>query len=421
MTEAQGLTERDRPVRILLLTQYFWPETFPITQLVRSLREAGSSVTVLTGPPNYPEGVTFDGYSALDVREQQHDQGFTIYRVPAIPRGKASAVRLIGNYLSFALSAAVFGPWLLRGKQFDVVFVYAPSPILQAIPAIFIARWKHASLVTWVQDLWPESLESTGFVRNRLILKAVERMVAWIYRKNDLLLGQSRAFVTPIGKLAGRVPVEYLPQPGDAAFGASVTVSEPKLRLASGFNVLFAGNLGSVQALDTLLDAAELLRGEPHVRFVLVGSGSRSRWLETEISRRGLTNVQLPGRYAPEDMVPILAQASVLLVSLIRSPIMRQTIPGKLQAYLAAGRPIIAALDGEGAQVLLESGGGLAVPAENAVALADAVLQLRNASDAERARMGEAGRRYFDRHLAADVLARQLLARLRELVLQRPS
>ncbi len=401
------------------MTQYFWPEAFPITQLVRSLCEAGSSVTVLTGPPNYPEGVTFAGYSALDVREQHHEYGFTIYRVPAIPRGKASAVGLIANYLSFVLSAAVFGPWLLRGKPFDVVFVYAPSPILQAIPAILIARWKRALLVTWVQDLWPESLESTGFVRNRVILKAVERTVAWIYRKNDLLLGQSPAFVASIRELSGRVPVEYLPQPGDDAFAAITSASEPKLRLVSGFNVLFAGNLGSVQALDTVLDAAELLRDEPQIRFVLVGSGSRSRWLETEIARRRLTNVQLAGRYALEDMVPILAQASVLLVSLIRSPIMRQTIPGKLQAYLAAGRPIIAALDGEGANILLEAGGGLAVPAENAVALADAVVKLRNASDLEQARMGDAGRRYFERHFAPDVVARQLLARLRDLDSQR--
>jgi glycosyltransferase involved in cell wall biosynthesis len=395
---------------------YFWPESFRINGLVRSLRATGCTVTILTGQPNYPEGTIFAGYSALSILEQLHEEGYTIYRVPLVPRAKASALRLIANYASFVIAATLLGPWLLRGQEFDVVFVYAPSPILQAIPAILIKQIKKARLVTWVQDLWPQSLESTGFVKSPTLLRMVERLVRWIYQRHDLLLGQSRSFVASIRELAGGVPVEYFPNPGEAIFDLASDSRDPMLRLDSGFNVVFAGNLGSVQALEMVLDAAGLLRDQVEIRFILIGSGSRSAWLKAEVSRRGLANVQLPGRFAPEEMPPILAQASVLLASLIRNPTMSQTIPAKVQAYLAAGRPIIAALDGEGANVVLEAGAGLVVPAEDAVALSNAVVRLQSASDDERARMGEAGRSFYQRHFVPDVLARQLVDRLQDLV-----
>jgi glycosyltransferase involved in cell wall biosynthesis len=401
-------------MRVLVLSQHFWPESFRINQVVKSLTEAGCSVTVLTGQPNYPQGRVFTGYSAWSLRKEKHADGYLICRVPLLPRGRASAMRLSANYASFVLSAAVFGPWLLREVQFDVIFVYAPSPILQAIPAVLLKWLKKARLVTWVQDLWPESIESTGYIRNPHVLKVVEHVVRWIYRHNDLLLGQSRSFVTSIGELAGGTRVEYFPNPGEASLTNDAT-SEPALRLQCGFNVVFAGNLGTVQALDTVLAAAELLRADERIRFVLVGSGSRSAWLQNEVAQRGLTNVQLPGRFPAEEIPAILEQASALLVSLMRSPIMSQTIPAKVQAYLAAGRPIIAALDGEGAKLVTEAKAGLSVPAEDAAALADAVRTLVSMGDDERLRMGNAGTRFYQEHFAPDALARQLIERLRQI------
>ncbi|MDP9200446.1 MAG: glycosyltransferase family 4 protein [Gemmatimonadota bacterium] len=371
---------------------------------------------MLTGQPNYPDGKVFSGFSAATTTEEKHKDGYTIYRVPLIPRGRATVPRLIANYVSFVISATVFGPWLLRGAEFDVVFVYAPSPILQVIPAIVMKWLKRAPLVTWVQDLWPQSLESTGFVTNHHVLRLVERLVGWIYRRNDFLLGQSRSFVTSIRKLSGRTPVEYFPNPGEGIPGEDQSTSSPALVLDPGFNVVFAGNLGTVQSLDTVLDAAELLRAERQIRFVLIGSGSRSGWLKSEVERRQLENVQLPGRLGADQMSGVMAQASVLLVSLIRSPIMSQTIPSKIQAYLAAARPIIASLDGEGAQVVIDAGAGVSVPAEDARALADAVLKVRALSDIERSRMGEAGARFYQRHFDPEVLAQQLIAHFRIVV-----
>lgn len=402
-------------MKILVLSQYFWPETFRITEVAQSLRETGCDVTVLTGQPNYPEGVVAAEYAAASLCTQIH-HGLTIYRVPLVPRGRGSALRLVLNYLSFVVSAAVFGPWLLRGRRFDAILVYAPSPILQAIPAIWLAWLKGARLVTWVQDLWPESLSATGFVRNPKILGAVSLVVRWIYRRNDLLLVQSQAFVEPVVRMAGRTPVVYHPNPGELAFSTDRTSQPSPLQLEPGFNVVFAGNLGTVQALDTVLAAAQLLRDEQNVRFVLVGSGSRSEWLQQEIQRLGLDNVSMVGRFPPSDMPGILAQASVLLVSLARDPIMSQTVPSKVQAYLAAGRPILASLDGEGARVVVEAGAGMACPAGDAKALADAVRQLRDASPEERQRMARSGRSYYEQHFEPKLLARRLNQILSEIV-----
>ena len=395
-------------MRVLVLSQYYWPESFRITEVVASLRRMGYHVTVLTGQPNYPQGEVFDGYSAGGCGVQQHKTGYSICRVPLVPRGRGGGLGLVSNYLSFVLSASLLGPWLLRKQHFDLIFVYAPSPIIQAIPAVWLAFIKRAKLVTWVQDLWPESLEATGFVRNRRVLDMVAVLVRWIYRRCDLLLVQSQAFILPVRAMAGETPVQYHPNPGQSAFTQAGPLDPPALLLEPGFNVVFAGNLGTVQALGTVLDAAELLRPHADVRVVLVGSGSRSEWLHQEVARRMLGNVQLPGRFPPQSMPGILAQASVLLVSLARSPIMSQTVPSKVQAYLAAGKPIVASLDGEGARVLEESGAGVSCPAEDAAALAEAVLRLRAIPHAELQSMGEAGQIYYKQHFDPAVLATRL-------------
>jgi glycosyltransferase involved in cell wall biosynthesis len=402
-------------MRILIVSQYFWPESFRINEVADSLIKAGCSVMVLTGPPNYPDGAVYPCYGAASLRVQIRD-ALTIFRVPVVPRGQGATLRLALNYASFVVSAAVFGPWLLRGRRFDAILVYAPSPILQAIPAVWLAWIKGAKLVTWVQDLWPESLLATGFVRNPKILGAVAVVVRWIYRKNDLLLVQSLAFVEPVVQMAGRTPVIYHPNPGELAFSKPSMDDPSTLKLEPGFNVVFAGNLGTVQALETLLDAAQILLPCQEIRFVLIGSGSRSAWLKEQVMHRQLKNVQLPGRFSADVMPGILSQASVLLVSLMRNTIMSLTVPGKVQVYLASGRPIIAALDGEGARVVIESEAGLACPAEDATALAQAVLQLCATSAEELKRMGESGRRYYDKNFDPAFLASQLLDRLDDVV-----
>ena len=404
-------------MRVLLLSQHYWPESFRITEVVESLQGAGCSVSVLTGQPNYPDGLVFEGYRAWATRLEEHPLGYTIYRVPLVPRGQGGAVRLAMNYLSFILSASVLGAWLLRGQRFDVIFVYGTSPILQAIAGVVLKQLKGTKLVIWVQDLWPQSLEVTGFVRNRLVLNTVAALVRWIYRQSDLLLVQSKSFVPTVQAMAEETQVEYHPNPGELAFDLNFEVTgEPACLLKPGFNVVFAGNLGTVQALDTLLAAAELLTASQDVRLVLIGSGGRSDWLRQEVMRRGLSNVHMAGRFPPQAMPAILAQASALLVSLARGPVLSQTVPSKVQAYLAAGRPIVASIDGEGARIVEEAGAGITCPAEDAEALARAILRLRFTSPEELSSMGDAGRRYYENNFDPTTLASKLVERLREVV-----
>ena len=404
-------------MRVLVLSQYYWPESFRINEVARSLREAGCEVTVLTGQPNYPDGQIFTGYSAWSVGCEEHE-GIRIHRVPLAPRGAASAWKLIANYLSFMFAASLIGPWLLRGQRFDVVFVYGVSPILKVFPALVTRRFTGGALVTWVQDLWPQSLQVTGFVRSPRVLAIVASLVGWLYRQNDLLLVQSQGFIPLVAAMSGNTPVEYHPNPGDQAFPAE-SEGQAALILQPGFNVVFAGNLGTVQALDTVLAAAQLLSDDPVVRFVLIGSGSRGEWLRQEVQRLSLTNVQIPGRFVSEAMPAILAQASALLVSLTGNSTLSQTVPSKVQAYLASGRPIIASLDGEGARVVEEAGAGVVCPAEDAGALAAAVRRLSALPAQERALMGQAGRSYYLNHFEPGMLASRLVQRFATLMASR--
>jgi glycosyltransferase involved in cell wall biosynthesis len=406
-------------MKVLILSQYFWPESFRISEVAQSLHAEGCQVSVLTGQPNYPEGKVFAGYRAWSFGRE--DLAYcTVQRVPLFPRGRGGAVRMVANYLSFVVSASTFGAWLLRGQRFDVIFVYGISPILQVLPGIVLRRTTGAALVPWVQDLWPQSLEVTGFLHNPRLLGLVARLVRWIYRRSDLLLVQSPGFVSLVGEMAGCTPVEYHPNPGERAFQHRNELP-PALTLGPGFNVVFAGNLGTVQALDTVLAAAQRLSDLPSVTIVLVGSGSRGAWVQQQVRQLGLKNVQMPGRFAPEDMPGILAQASALLVSLTRSPIMSQTVPSKVQAYLAAGKPIIASLDGEGARVVREAGAGVDCPAEHAEELADAVRALHDMAPDRLQRMGQAGRAYYEQHFEPDALARRLKQRFEQLVAGAPA
>lgn len=401
-------------MKVLIVSHNYWPESFRINEVVLSLIEEGCEVTVLTGQPNYPEGKTFPGYRAWSAGTQRHPAGYEIHRVPISPRRTGSALALGANYLSFIFNACLLGPWLLRGQHFDVVFVYAPTPVLHGFVGLLLGFIKHAPVTLWIQDLWPESLEATGFVRNRRVLSIVGHAVSWLYRRSDLVLVQSPAFLDTVRRMAGSTPVEYHPNPGELAFNTPHSDAARALTLEDGFNVIFAGNFGTVQALDTILDAAHQVLDHPDVRFVLVGSGSRSDWLRAEVERRGLSNVVLPGRFPPEAMPGILAQASALLVTLVRSRIMSQTLPSKVQAYLAAGRPIIASMDGIGGEVVVAAGAGMASPAEDAEALARAVLALRATAPEELSRMGRAARACYDRDYDPATLAERLRRRFTE-------
>jgi glycosyltransferase involved in cell wall biosynthesis len=395
-------------VRVLIISQYFAPESFCINALAEALQRSGQETTVLTGQPNYPEGRIYPGYRAWRGGKEVCPSGLTIYRVPLVPRGKGSRSRLFINYLSFILTSVTFGCWRVRGMKFDIVFVYGTSPILQCLTGIFFRYVKKAPLVLWIQDLWPDSLSATGYIKNRLILSGVGAIVSWIYRRCDLLLSQSLGFVESIKARAPEVPIVYFPNPGDVLSGPALD-SADQIQLPAGFNLLFAGNVGSVQALETIVEAAERLRHIPKANFLILGSGSRSAWLSREICLRSLQNVSLLGRVELAVAIDAMRRSDALLVSLKDEEALNRTIPSKISTYLSAGRPIIASINGEGASVVTGSGAGIACEAENGEALAGCVLELMAMPREARDEMGAAGRRWYDNHLEINKLVQNLL------------
>jgi len=398
-------------VRVLVVSQYFWPESFSINNVVKTLLEKDVGVEALTGKPNYPKGDKFPGYKTWGCQRETH-QGISINRIPLLARGRGG-LRLALNYLSFVISGLLFAPWMLRKKRFDVIFIYAPSPILQAIPAIFLGWLKGCPVVLWVQDLWPESLSATGHIQNRVVLKLVGLAVRFIYRHCDLLLVQSRAFEEPVRALVPDTPIVYYPNSVDDTFAAPVTGETPRVAgLGEGFSVMFAGNIGAAQAVGVIVEAASLLKEHADIHFVVLGDGSCREEMLKAVRQRGLANLHLPGRFPVETMPGFMQKASALLVTLADQPIFAATVPNKVQAYLAAGRPIVACLNGEGARLVVEAGAGLATPAEDARALADTILRLYRLSPAEREKMGENGRRYYQEHFDHDRLVDQLIGHL---------
>lgn len=399
-------------MRVLLLSQYFWPESFQINQIATALGAHGVEVEVLTGKPNYPAGKIFPGYRATGIQTEDY-HGIPVHRLPLLARAKGGA-RLALNYLSFIVSGMLLAPWMLRGKKFDVIFIYAPSPILQAIPAIFLGWLKGARTVLWIQDLWPESLSATGHVRNPRILHAVEKVVRYIYRHMDLLLVQSEAFVAPVTALAGGTRVVYHPNSVDDSFAAPSIASVPVVSgMDAPFSVMFAGNIGTAQAVEVIVAAARLLKDHTAIAFVVVGDGSRHGWMQEQVRQHGLHNLHLPGRFPVEDMPGLMQQASALLVTLADQEIFRHTVPSKVQAYLAAGRPIVACLNGEGARLVEDAHAGVTVPAEDGEALAAAVLRLYRTDAEERAAMGRRGAAYHVANFSHAMLVDQLAAILR--------
>lgn len=402
-------------MRVLVWTQYFWPESFHINHVVEELRAQGAQVTILTGKPNYPGGKIFDGYRSTGIQSEYHD-GIEIIRLPLRARGKNSGKGMALNYLSFILSGYFFAPWVLRGRKYDVVFVYAPSPLLQALPAVFVSFAKRAPLVVWVQDIWPETLLATGFIKNKLILKVVEYFVRYIYHFSDLILIQSEGFRSSVQRLTKRwSKIRLLPNSAKELARTTPPTSSKLHEVSRHFSVVFAGNIGIAQSCMTIVEAALLLQGQSDIKFFIVGSGRAEEAVAQKIDEVGITNVELLGRISPEEVSDIYAVSSVLLVTLKADDALSSTIPSKVQGYLAAGKPIIASCNGEAAQVVLDAQAGLVAPAEDASALAAAVMELYN-SDAERLdEMGKYGREFFLKHYHLPARTAELIEHFKSL------
>lgn len=405
-------------MNVLVVSQYFWPEPVRVNDLAVGLVERGHRVTVLTGTPNYPGGSFYPGYGLLRPLYEDY-RGMGVLRIPLVPRGTGRRHLMAINYLSFAVTASLLGPLLCRGR-FDVILVYQPSPITVGIPAIVMKKIKGAPIMFWVQDLWPETLSATGAIRSKRILSLVARVVRYIYRRCDRILVQSKGFVPRVKALGARpASIIYFPNWADELYRpVELEDGAPEREeMPGGFRVVYAGNIGAAQGFDTVLAAAEKLKDHSQIQWMILGDGSMRSWVEERIKELRIENsVHLLGRRPVESMPRYLSLADALLITLRPDLLFSLTIPSKLQSYLACGRPLVAAIDGEVARVVEEAGAGAAVPAGDAEALAAAVLDLARFSPEERVEMGRRGRAYFEEHFEREKLLDRLEGWMDELV-----
>lgn len=390
-------------IRVLLLTQWFDPEpTFKGLVFARELVRQGFEVEVLTGFPNYPGGKVYPGYK-IKLLQREIVDDVEVTRVPLYPNHGQSAIKRVLNYASFSASALLYG--LFVAKRADVIYAYHP-PLTVGITASLIRLFRRVPVVYDIQDMWPDTLRATGMINNRRALKVVEAVCQWVYRGVDHIVVLSPGFkrlLVQRGVPATKVDVIY-------NWADEAGLAAPQGQLPTGFpgptqfRILFAGNMGKAQALDTVLDAAVLLQKlGKQICFVMLGGGVEVSRLKLRATELQLGNVVFLPSVPMAEVGTLLNEADALLVHLRKDPLFEITIPSKTQAYMTAGKPLLMAVNGDAADLVLRSGGGLVAESENAEALAAAAQALAALAPEQLGLMGQKAKLYYQEHLALQV------------------
>jgi glycosyltransferase involved in cell wall biosynthesis len=398
-------------MKIGILSQWYDPEPGPAALpavYAREFAARGHEVRVLTGFPNYPDGVLYDGYRIRRRTTEQRD-GILVDRVALYPNHSSSALGRIANYASFAGSATVSGRRALRGL--DALWVYN-SPVTVSLPLLTHTRWGRVPYFLHVQDLWPDSLVSSGMMPGGAVgtvaTSAIRRAVALTERKATAIGVISRSVRDVILERNPTLDsdrIVYAPNPTNEALFRPLNETRSRLGIqphADGpVDVMYAGAIGEVQGLDALLDAAARIRDRRDIRITIVGDGiSRSR-LQQRAVDEDLPNVRFLGRVAQSDIPELMAAAQIQLVSLADAPFLAHTTPSKISTLLASGAPIIGQITGDGAKLIEDSGAGITVRPGDVAALSDAIVQVAGSGQSHWDALGERGRAFYDRNLSA--------------------
>ena len=391
-------------MKILVVSQHYWPEPYPSADVCEALAERGHTVHVVTDVPNYPMGYIYPEYRKGKRRREEHN-GVEIFRTFTIGRRNNILFRLL-NYYSFAVSSTLF-VHRLKG-EYDVVFTYQSSPVMMVNAALSYAKKWKKRCVLYCLDLWPASLAAGGITEASVIYRFFHKVSRKLYRRADRILITSQMFREYFKEQfdIDDEKVGYLPQYADAAFSAAL----PEKPAGETVDLLFAGNVGSAQSLDTVLDAAKILQNKAPLRWHIVGDGSELERLCRRSEELGLDNVIFHGRKPREEMPKWYAMADAMLVTLTKDPVIGLTLPAKVQSYMVAGKPVIAAANGEIPRVIADSGCGFCGPAEDAEGLAEAVRQFLACKD--RQNLGIKAREFYQSHFTQEMFMNTLLSEL---------
>lgn len=402
--------------RVLIVCQHFWPESFRINDISNYLIEKDYEVDVLCGKPNYPKGSFLPGYSYFKPHQETHN-GATLYRTFEIPRGNNTNTRIFLNYLSFPIASLFHIPKLLT-KKYDKILIYQLSPVMMAIAGIILGKLKHVETTMYVLDLWPENLFSVLPIKNKILNKLATSISHWHYRHVDKLVALSetmKAQLVSVTKISN-TRITVLPQACEKEYEIEKSDKDiqNKFRKDKMFNILFTGNLSPAQSLGTMLDAAKILqtRGITDVRWVVVGDGMSRKSFEKEIKEAKLEKNFVFEGFKPLTDIPKYANVADALVGcLVKSDLLDATIPAKVMSYLALGRPVLLAMDGEARDLINKKARcGFACETEDADALAKNIIALRAMSAPERKAMGKRGKEYHLAHFERNLILDKLVA-----------
>ncbi len=394
-------------MKVLFVSQYFYPEVFKGNEIVFDLVRRGHEVTVLTGKPNYPQGKFYNGYNFFNKREEII-YGAKIIRTPIFPRKNGSAIPLILNYLSFIFFSFFTVKFRIKDK-FDVIFVQQLSPVTMALPALWIKKKYDTPVVLWILDLWPESITAITNIENNLVLNSLDKIVANIYNNSDLILVSSKHFKKSVLKKCKnqRKAIKYFPNWAEEVYTNTDLQIQTSKSLPKGFNIMFAGNIGEGQGFETILQAAKYTKNN-NINWIIVGDGRKVEWVKNEIKRKQLNNIYLLGRHPLESMPSFFKMADVMLVSLKDEPIFSLTVPAKVQAYMASKKVVLGVLNGEGNDLIANSKCGYAVKAGDAHSLAEKSIELSKKGADELRIMEENGYNYYIKYFEKETLFDQL-------------
>ena len=393
-------------MKVLVVTQYFWPEEFRVNDLVMRLKSSGHQIEVLTGIPNYPKGQIFTEYSKAPDRFTNY-HGIKVHRVRHILRG-TGGIFLILNYLTFAFIASLFVIFKLRKRDYQLVFAVQLSPVTAVIPAIIAARINKIKLITWVLDLWPDILGALGKLKSKFWLALIKSVSSWIYNKSDLLLITSQGFKTRMLEYGvADQKIIYFPQwieqkllkPGNLDPSITAEICSNFNSLKDKTKIVFTGNIGESQNFQAVVRAMSLLNPQDKIVLIVVGDGRKLEATKKLAVKLHVEHaIVFLGRFNLDYMSTVMSKADALLLPLGDDRLFELTLPGKTQTYLYAGKPIIGILNGEGAKIINDAKAGLVVPAGNAEALAKTFELFSKSSEAEREEWGRNGRKYAEEY-----------------------
>ena len=389
--------------RILLITQWFDPEpTFKGILFAKELVARGFEVEVITGFPNYPGGVLYEGYRLKLIQKEMID-GVLVTRVPLFPSHDKSRLGRIVNYVSFAISSLLYG--LFLAKRPDVIYAYHP-PLTVSISALIIKLFRRIPVVLDIQDMWPDTLKATGMITNARLLGFVSKVCNLIYSSVTKIVVLSPGFKKLlINRGVPDSKIEIIYNWADEEVLRAMTSETPKeIASIEGFKILFAGNIGQAQGLNVILDAALSFKDEvPKPQFLVLGRGLQLNEIKRRANDLNLDNVHFLAAVPMEKVGDFLGFADALLIHLNADPLFNITIPGKTQAYMAVGKPIIMGVSGDASNLILMADCGVCFEPENSVALAEAVQGLMLQDPTNIQRLGKNAERFYDENLSVKV------------------